>query len=197
MEDFGRMFALDFSSMSWTIAESYHSSDKHKHKKQKPSVNTDSKPVSTNATPRKRGRPPGRKKPLPPKPGVPYWDPVQGMMVIPVKRPRGRPRKYPKEEADENTSSSSPTSSPSISSSNSSSEMSSSSTENSPSNSMRCMLPSDYEITTMIMQMTNWEDNSQAFPSRDEVRCKLEQHFGVDLLCRSMFIEEAYDLLCF
>jgi len=54
-------------------------------------------------------------------------------------------------------------------------------------------LPSDYEIAAHVAQTVN--TCAELFTT-DEIRNRLEQHFGVDLVCRRCYISEVFQLLC-
>jgi len=54
-------------------------------------------------------------------------------------------------------------------------------------------LPSDYEIAVQVAQVVNMK--AEDFTS-EQMRNVLEQHFGVDLVCRRCYITEVFALLC-
>jgi hypothetical protein len=54
-------------------------------------------------------------------------------------------------------------------------------------------LPSDYEIAAHVAQTVN---TCADLWTSDQIRNKLEQHFGVDLVCRRCYITEVFQLLC-
>jgi len=171
-------------------------------------------------TPRKRGRPPEGKKKLNSK--IPFYDPETGMMVVPVKRPRGRPRKHPRPEEDYTTGSgagemnnsiyhsSSQDSSPSFTNEDSSNSDESSDFAVQNSN-VKLLIPSDYQITSRIKDLVNTlpteqqeiliNGNNCNLESNncdtEQLRGRLEEHFGVNLQCRQFFIQEAYDILSY
>jgi len=185
----------------------------------RPRKNTD----GSMGTPRKRGRPPGKKK-LNSK--VPFYDPETGMMVVPVKRPRGRPRKHPRPEEDYNNNYTtggmntiynrvvSPQDN-SLGSNNEDSSNSDESTDFSMQNSnVKLLVPSDYEITSRIKDLVNTvpgqqeiddgnnsnmesNNNNNNKGDTDHLRGRLEEHFGVNLQYRQFFIQEVYEILSY
>lgn len=148
--------------------------------------------VDTNAGPRKRGRPPGKKKDKPqtdkklvPAPVATFSDGTFELSTLQVtKRGRGRPRKYPL-SADKSHLEQVSTSvlvSPATSSN------AASPVPQSPLPSKD--FPSDLQIAAKIQDIA---DDPKKSP--DEVHCQLEEYFGVNLDCRKMYIVECYNIM--